>query len=266
MLIVQNASIQDEERHAILSWLSPLDFAAIQSDLIRRHTKNTGQWLLHSSEFRKWKDGTEKTLFCHGIPGSGKTILASVAIDHLKSSITEQSVPVVYIYFNYRNRIQQTLENLLGSILKQLVPWLPSIPAALTELYHSHRKDRTPLSVDTIISGFTASLHESPRLSIVIDALDECADDVRNPLIKIFRHLQDHHNVKLLYLSRPIRSIEKEVSGCLQLEIRATNEDVRMYLDERMAEQMVRLASCVQSSLELQNLIKSKIAGAADGM
>ena len=265
-MIVQNASIQGEQRHAILSWLSPLDFAAQQLDCIRRCTKNTGQWFLRSSKFREWKDGSEKTLFCHGIPGSGKTILASVAIDHLKGSITEQSVRVVYIYCSYRNRTQQTLENLLGSTWKQLIQGLPTIPAALTELYKKHQHNGTHLNVDAITNGFTASLHESPRLFIVIDALDECADDVRNPLIKIFRHLQDHHSVKLLCLSRPIRIIEKEVSSCLQLEIRATDGDVRMYLDERMAEQMGRLAPCVQSSLELQNLIKGKIIGATDGM
>ena len=189
-----------------------------------------------------------------------------MAIDHLKGSIVEQSVPVVYMYCSYRNRTQQTLENLLGSIWKQLIQGLPSIPAALTELYKHHRKNSIPLSVDAIVNGFTALIHESTGLFVVIDALDECADDVRSSLVKISRQLQDHHRVKLLFLSRPIRIIEKEVSSCLQLEIRATDEDVRMYLDERMAEQMGRLASCVQNSSELQNLIKDKIAGAADGM
>jgi hypothetical protein len=75
------------EEHAILDWLTPIDYAPQQSDFLSRREVGTGQWLLDSAEFQDWlgteKKTAKKTLFCPGIPGAGKTILTAVVIDDL---------------------------------------------------------------------------------------------------------------------------------------------------------------------------------------
>ena len=51
-----------------------------------------------------------QTLFCPGIPGAGKTILASVVIDDLNIRFRkDSSVGVVYIYYDYRLRDEQKI-------------------------------------------------------------------------------------------------------------------------------------------------------------
>jgi hypothetical protein len=49
---------------------------------------------------------------------------------------------------------------------------------------------------------------------------------------------------------------------CMQLEIRASDEDVQRYLDG----QMLQLPSCVLRSPELQDEIKADIIKAVNGM
>ena len=62
--------------------------------------------------------------------------------------------------------------------------------------------------------------------------------------------------------SRHIPDIMQEFQHSLQLEIRASEEDVRRYLDG----QMFRLASCVKRNNDLQEAIKDSIVRAVDGM
>jgi hypothetical protein len=49
------------------------------------HKQTTGRsgavWLLDSDEFQKWLKQSGQTMFCPGILGVGKTILASIVVD-----------------------------------------------------------------------------------------------------------------------------------------------------------------------------------------
>ncbi|KAK3689503.1 hypothetical protein B0T22DRAFT_173090 [Podospora appendiculata] len=68
----------------IRKWLSsqvPFEFGTKQSENLRtsREAPSTGNWLLKSERFLQWRDGDVRSLWCYGIPGAGKTILAFVA-------------------------------------------------------------------------------------------------------------------------------------------------------------------------------------------
>lgn len=60
-----------QERDEILQWISPLNFAAQQSDLSARRQEGTGSWLLESHKFQEWKITGGSTLVCQGMPGAG---------------------------------------------------------------------------------------------------------------------------------------------------------------------------------------------------
>ena len=70
----------DQEHETILEWLTPLDYASQQSDIINRRQEGTELWLLTSEEFQKWVNQGKKTLFCPGIPGAGKTMMSSIVV------------------------------------------------------------------------------------------------------------------------------------------------------------------------------------------
>ena len=48
-------------------------------------------------------------------------MLSSLAIEHLRSQYTEQNVPVLCTYLNYKEQDIQSPRNLIASLLKQLV-------------------------------------------------------------------------------------------------------------------------------------------------
>jgi hypothetical protein len=60
---------KDVTRDDVLAWLlkSSINFDIIQRDNFERHTPETGQWLLNSTDFQKWMDSGPNIVWCHGI-------------------------------------------------------------------------------------------------------------------------------------------------------------------------------------------------------
>ena len=68
----------NEERDRILTWISTLDHMQMHDETRKRRASGTGKWFLRETSFRSWEDISRpgnSVLWCHGIQGSGKSIL-----------------------------------------------------------------------------------------------------------------------------------------------------------------------------------------------
>jgi hypothetical protein len=247
-----------------MDWLSPDNFSAQHADFIARRQTDTGLWFLDSSEFTEWVHGASQTLFCPGIPGAGKTMMAAIAVDHLLNTVQTADVGVAYLYCNYKRQADQTTPNLLAAMLKQLVQDRPSIAQPLSSLYDHHQVRRTRLSLDETVSTLRSVLESYSKVYIVIDALDECLerDGTRSQLLKLCRSLQGQTDLRLMATSRHISNIVEEFKDMPQVEVRASNADVRRFVVGKIDV----LAKCVQRDSNLQELVQNKVAEAVDGM
>jgi hypothetical protein len=75
-----------DERETIAEWLSPLNFETRQATTFRQRAEGTGKWLLDSTTFKEWRDGTSRTLFCPGI----RKFHCAVSLLSSSHSTTEQ--------------------------------------------------------------------------------------------------------------------------------------------------------------------------------
>ena len=114
---------KEKKRAAIIDWLSPLSFQARQSELYNQCIQQSVSTpsLLASPEFRAWTSGPPWMLQCVGEPGAGKTFLCALVIERLKAIFKNRNVPILCIYLNYKESRIQTLDNLISSLLKQLL-------------------------------------------------------------------------------------------------------------------------------------------------
>jgi hypothetical protein len=253
-----------QQHDAIMHWLSPTDFPAQQHDIISRRQEGTGQWFLNSSQFKRWQQGSDKTLFCPGIPGAGKTMMAAIAIDHLCRTILCDDVGVAYLFNNYKAQTDQSALSLLAALLKQLVQSRPDIAATVTHMYDDHSKRKSRPSLDEIFGALQSVCSNYTTVYIVVDALDECADrdGARGQLIDELLELQARTDVRLLFTSRFIPEITHKFQLNPMLEVRASEEDVRRFV----AGQIPHLRNFVQRNEELKETIQDKIVKAVDGM
>ena len=256
---------EDQSRHTILQWITTIDYAPQQSDFISRRQAGTGQWLLDSAEFNAWRQTSKQILFCPGIPGAGKSILTSIVVEEINARFeNDGSVGIAYLYCDFRRQHEQKLTDLFASLLKQLLQEQPFLPDSVKTLYLRHKNKRTRPSFDEISEVLQSVMAEYSRVFIIIDALDECqiSDGCRQRFLLGLFNLHAKCGANLFVTSRPIFSIEKKFEGNTSLEIRASDEDVRRYLEGCM----FRLPGFVTRSLELQEEIKTSIVKAVDGM
>lgn len=260
---VQKSWDTDQYR-AITDWLSSTDFPAQQSDFIGGRQEGTGQWFLESPKFTNWLQEPKQDLFCPGIPGAGKTMIAAIVVDHLWKAFEGENVGIAYIYCNYKRQETQTTIDLLAAVLKQLVQECPLYGGPVAVLHERHADRRTRPSLDEICSALRSVLTNYSKTYIIIDALDECkdSDGTRRKLLTTLRNLRTRTDVRLLVTSRFVTRIEQLFQGSPMLEIKASEKDVKRYV----AGQLHRLPKCVHRDPGLQAEILDKIALAVDGM
>jgi Cdc6-like AAA superfamily ATPase len=247
----------------LMRWICPVDYHVQQQDFIDRHQTGTGQWFLRDMMFQKWDRSKDATLFCPGIPGAGKTIMAALVINHLLRSQHLPNEPVTFIYCNYKRQSEQSGKHMLSSILRQIVDIHHEVPNPVQDFYKSHiTKRTTPSSAEIreIIEGFSRDLY---RLTIVVDALDECETRARQEFLSAVETMRGKCEVRLLATSRFLPAIESHSAflGKPRLEVRASDEDLEAYIRLR-ADEFSQLKS--KHDL-LENLVSSTVV-ATGGM
>jgi hypothetical protein len=259
------SKLDRNEDFEILNWLTPIDYGPQQSDHIRRRQPGTGQWLLDSVKYQTWLKTSKQTLFCPGIPGAGKTVLTSIVVDYLEKMFeNDHSVGIAYLYCDFRRQQEQSPSDLLASLLKQLVQGQITLPEDVKGLYECHKRKRTRPSLDEIVKVLHSVAGNYSKPFILIDALDECqiSDGGPRKLLSEIFNLQAKTGANLFATSRFVPEIMEMFKGGMSLEIRASDEDVRSYIDGHMS----LLPSVVLRSLDLQEEIKAAIINAVDGM
>lgn len=254
---------QSRENQMILSWLTEIDYGSQQSDILNRRQDGTGQWILETDEFQLWVSDKNRTLFCPGIPGAGKTILTSIVIDYLQQTLGNSgSVGIAYLYCNFRQG--QTLSNLLLSLLKQLLQGRPSLPESVKCLYEDHIRRGSRPGVDEIMRVLQSVSTDYERTFMIVDALDQCSvsDGTRQRFLEEIFSLQKKTGLSLLATSGRIEEIEKQFKDSAFLEIQAHYKNIQSYLDS----EMLRLPSFISRNLNLQKEIKLSISKAVKGM
>ncbi|KAJ7266802.1 hypothetical protein C8J57DRAFT_1718035 [Mycena rebaudengoi] len=253
-----------EERKKIIEWISLLNFFQRHDDISCARQEGTGLWLLEEDKFTDWVSGAGAIFWCYGMPGAGKTVLSSAVVDYLREKSRSPNVGVACAYLNHKETDMQSPENILAGLWRQLIfakPIMPGSPAH--SLHHKHLEKQTRPSADEMQGILSSAVAEYSKVYIVIDALDEYPETKRHMLVKHLAALKP--NINLLFTSRPHITPEMFFPNTPALEIRATEEDIRRYLDAQIRNSF-RLSKHVQSRPELHQEIENKIIGNVDGM
>ena len=112
-----------------------MNYVELQSDIFRKRQRGTGEWFLKSPPFIEWLEGKKKTLFCPGIPGTGKTMIAAIAVNHLKTSFADDKTGRAFLYCIYKRQDNQEVDDLLASLLGQLAVCQSMVPKSIHQLY-----------------------------------------------------------------------------------------------------------------------------------
>ena len=156
----------------------------------------------------------------------------SLVVDRLRDALPIQNVVIAHLYFDYRIQSYQSTENMLASLLKQLVIPLPKLPEPVLEL---HRRlsnlEKRPQQMD-LEQAIFSTCEKYVRVYIIIDALDECdAKNHRKDFWKALETLRTHSNFSIFLTSRPFpEDIKENLKGAPQIIIGAHDDDLERYI------------------------------------
>ncbi|KAJ7576447.1 hypothetical protein C8J56DRAFT_1117359 [Mycena floridula] len=206
------------EFRAFSEWLSPIDFQ-LPADV----------------EFQRWTAGHIKTLWCPGNPGVGKTMLASTAVDHLQNEFSQPGVGIACIFFDYNTSSSQSITDIFGSVIRQLLIDPSLVPESLKSLYTSFKSGKSPpTSLTAMVEALQSQIQLYSHVYLVVDALDECPIDIRDDFNATIRSLTESGYLNVLITSRDISIIAQEFTSEARIDVRAHDEDVLSYITYRI--------------------------------
>ena len=222
-----NDALESQKIKAIIEWLTPLNFLARQESILKDRSKGTGVWFLESETFDRWSSGDDLVMWCPGIPGAGKTFLASIVIEKLRELHRGQNVAVFMLYCNYNDPETHTVQPLIASLVKQYIQDRSVVDQSLEELHEAHYKKETRPTLEELKNLLEAAIPQYEKTFIVLDALDEMPNEqYRNDLVNTLRGFKQKSN--LLVTSRPMPAIKQlfgpptghtYCDGCFKKEI-----------------------------------------------
>jgi ribosomal protein S8 len=253
---------QFEELSRFLNLISANDYASQQRDYLSKKTEGTGRRLLESDTYQRWVEGTGSTLYCYGMPGSGKTIMSSIVIGNLNKRIESlPNVYLAYVYCNFRMQHEQSPESIISSILRQLIQQQYRVPNYIKSLYS---RDKMLPTLSQIANALEVCIKDFSKGYVVIDALDELSTDPRTlkQLVNQLNKVQRKTGLNIFVTTRPIYRAENLFASSMVLEIRANDDDVEKYVHSRLSD----LPKYVKEDAGLQNMVKSAIVKHVQGM
>ncbi len=128
------------------------------------------------------------------------------------------------MYLNYKESEKQTLENLFGSLVRQLISKNPSTSqtAAVGKLMNELGGGASPLKLKEIVEVIRSEIQKFQRVYLVVDALDECDEITRHQLELQLKDLQSGR-LSVMITSRylgipPVETVNCDV--CEKTDIR----------------------------------------------
>ncbi|KAF8544144.1 hypothetical protein BDD12DRAFT_906719 [Trichophaea hybrida] len=201
-----------ENRREKLDQLAPLYYNTKHEQAVEKHQEGTGTWLFKKDIYRDWESSSPSSLWIHGIPGSGKTILASTIIERLEKVYpggSDCGVGFAYFYFQYNNKETKNPAIVIRTLLAQLL----------------HILEHATVTADEILFLSVEKLYE--RLIVVIDGLDECPIESRRDLLRFVIALVSCDNASILIVSRREVDIEEKLKGFSTISLEYEQKDLK---------------------------------------
>ena len=172
------------------------------------------------------------------------------------------NIGLAYVYCDYRDQAQQTTQNIYGTILKQLLRALPSIPEELTEILLVSHREKNPLELAQLRDALRTTSRFFDQIYICLDALDECEHVDR--LLSSLKQIPS--SVRLFSTGRKhVKSIvQRYFEDTQTILIEAKESDIRILIQEKVNEDRMKDPEIMDAKLE-QDIIE-KISALSRGM
>ena len=159
-------------------------------------------------------------------------------IDSLCDQTEEENIAVVAFYCDFLSQQEQTVNNIVGAILKQLVG-RGGMTKDLREAFQKAKKEvggRGPRLAD-LIRMLRTAIASLLRAFICIDALDECLPKCLPELLESLKDItRESPSTRIFLTGRPHvwDDIQRYFTKAVVIPISPNPDDIRNYVEKRL--------------------------------
>ncbi|KAI0852291.1 putative ankyrin repeat-containing protein [Daldinia vernicosa] len=239
-----NDNLERDTRARVLKAISTIPYGAHHKTVRRGRLKDSGQWLFKKKEYKIWREeSASSVLWLHGIPGCGKTKLASIVIDELA---TCDNLAYFYCMRNPAEPFRAQCSKILASLVRQLAcqgtdkPILPPVVEHYEDAIAGFEGfEDQHWDAEESTRMLLALMEHYPTATIVIDALDEVELQDRQELMDVLGQLlQESPNLlKIFVSSRDNYDIALHLEGSPNVYIDADDNagDISAFIKDQLA-------------------------------
>ncbi|RMJ01620.1 hypothetical protein BHE90_012058 [Fusarium euwallaceae] len=231
--------LQDTKRSELLSRLVSTSPAGIHVEASDRHNDQTCLWLLEWQAWKQWQTPRgPRCIWIYGIPGAGKTVLASFLILNVQAFCQRPENPATgwsYYYCSHINNQDETY-SFLRWILSQLCRQAQFVPPQLLK----HDERGYPLTMTVLIEALELVCKRFRQIFIVIDAVEESRN--AHLLAMLLRRLVTDprfSNLHVAITSRQdveiSRSIDDVSYSICMSSVEVISRDIQRYIQDRLS-------------------------------
>lgn len=151
-------------------------------------------------------------------------------IDKLGKHVAQGSkIGLGYIYCDYRDQKEQTTENIVGAILKQLLGLLAEIPEAVLKLYEERVRQGKSPSLTDAVNLLSIACAQFSKVYVCLDALDELGN-----LQGLLKQLRDSpHSMQIFITGRHHiqATVQEHLKEGQVISIEAHESDIRRFIE-----------------------------------
>lgn len=203
-------------------------------------------WILQHHQYLQWHtDEERRMLWIKGDPGKGKTMLLCGIIDDLQEQLTDPNTLLSYFFCQASDPSLNSATAVLRGLMLLLVDQQPSLAAHIQGEYD--RSDKTLFEDKNawfvLCEILTKMLQDTSfrRAYLIIDALDECVEEVGRLLAFIGQATSILPKVKWLVSSRNWPSIREQIADVeghdevsLELNAETVSKAVRAFTKHKV--------------------------------
>ncbi|OBT55313.1 hypothetical protein VE04_04045 [Pseudogymnoascus sp. 24MN13] len=254
--------------------------------------EDTGSWILSHELFTTWLNIQDNsTIWIHGSPGKGKTMLAISLIKELKARIdlegSASTTALAYFFCDNKDSRRNTATAILRGIIYQLLCQKPMLCIILRDQYEKQREQLfdSPNSLQALWRIFlTISSHGSlSKIFLVVDALDECEAESTEMFLALLEPYinatpgndtqipeastsgKASHQMKWLLTSRNELLIQQRLTGCINLSLEANRAEVESSVNRFIDVKVEQLQKWKRYDSTLRQFIKDTLQEKSEG-
>ncbi|EGX43896.1 hypothetical protein AOL_s00210g343 [Orbilia oligospora ATCC 24927] len=265
----QDLAAKKRKLSRILERISGLDHRRSFSNARGRRHPETGKWFFQLPEFKNWDAALDSSaLWYNGIPGSGKSILATSVIEHLYTLHKNKKTSIIYFFCDFHTPETLRYRNILSSLLKQAVILNTTLSnQAQAELETSYLDSQFLPDAYKIEAFFSQFAQKLGTLYILIDGIDECPEEERLDLIAFLKRFlaRNLQQTKFILSSRPDIEIPRAlpISYRISISSAASRPDLEAYISHELESKCPNLEVY---SPQINQDIKQALLKGANGM